>query len=94
MKTEGVALSFQHFPQDLANVNEWKIMFDPYIRKSLPAVFTRITMIVYNFIGQWSEMEGGITVCEDVWQRKCDSTGSSEDSRCISLTHRFPVDGL
>ena len=22
---------FQHFPQDLANVNEWKIMFDPSI---------------------------------------------------------------
>ena len=24
------ALGFQHFPRDLANVNEWKIMFDPY----------------------------------------------------------------
>ena len=23
-------LSFQHLPRDLANVNEWKIMFDPY----------------------------------------------------------------
>ena len=23
------ALGFQHFPRDLANVNEWKIMFDP-----------------------------------------------------------------
>ena len=22
---------FQHSPRDLANVNEWKIMFDPYI---------------------------------------------------------------
>ena len=22
---------FQHFPQDLANVNAWKTMFDPYI---------------------------------------------------------------
>ena len=26
---EGFALGFQHFPRDLANVNEWKIMFDP-----------------------------------------------------------------
>ena len=25
------ALGFQHFPWDLANVNEWKIMFDPSI---------------------------------------------------------------
>ena len=23
-------LGFQHLPQDLANVNEWKTMFDPY----------------------------------------------------------------
>ena len=24
------SLGFQHFPRDLANVNEWKIMFDRY----------------------------------------------------------------
>ena len=29
------ALGFQHFPRDLANVNEWKIMFDPSILISL-----------------------------------------------------------
>ena len=29
LKTEGEARGFQHFPRDLANVNEWKIMFDP-----------------------------------------------------------------
>ena len=33
LKTSGFALSFQHFPRDLVNVNEWKIMFDPYIQK-------------------------------------------------------------
>ena len=27
------ALGFQHFPRNLANVNEWKIMFDPSIVK-------------------------------------------------------------
>ena len=33
LKTEGedLALGFQHLPRGLANVNEWKIMFDPYI---------------------------------------------------------------
>ena len=31
LKTEGFALGFQHFPRDLASVNEWKIMFDPSI---------------------------------------------------------------
>ena len=25
----GLRLGFQHFPWDLANVNEWKSMFDP-----------------------------------------------------------------
>ena len=29
LKTSGFALGFQHFPWDLANVNEWKVMFDP-----------------------------------------------------------------
>ena len=29
LKTSGFALDFQHLPRDLANVNEWKIMFDP-----------------------------------------------------------------
>ena len=32
---EMFAFGFQHLPQDLANVNEWKIMFDPYIKLSL-----------------------------------------------------------
>ena len=31
LKTSGFALGFQHLPRDLANVNEWKTMFDPYI---------------------------------------------------------------
>ena len=32
LKTSGFALGFQHFHRDLANVNEWKIMFDPSIQ--------------------------------------------------------------
>ena len=31
LKTSGFALGFQPLPLHLANVNEWKIMFDPYI---------------------------------------------------------------
>ena len=30
LKTSGFAPGFQHFPRDLGNVNEWKIMFDPF----------------------------------------------------------------
>ena len=32
LKTSGFALDFQHFPRDLVNVNEWKIMFDLSIK--------------------------------------------------------------
>ena len=31
LKTVAFGLSFQHLPWDLANVNTWKPMFDPYI---------------------------------------------------------------
>ena len=31
LKTATFALGFQHLPRDLANVNAWKAMFDPYI---------------------------------------------------------------
>ena len=30
LKTSSFTLGFQHLSRDLANVNEWKIMFDPY----------------------------------------------------------------
>ena len=33
LKTSGFALGFQQLSRDLANVNEWKIMFDPYNEK-------------------------------------------------------------
>ena len=33
LKTSGFALGFQRFPRDLADVNEWKIMFDPSIER-------------------------------------------------------------
>ena len=40
LKTSGFALRFQHLPRDLANVNEWKIMFDPYsVIRRLQAYF-------------------------------------------------------
>ena len=36
LKTSGFALGYQHFPLDLANIIEWKIMFDPSIVHILP----------------------------------------------------------
>ena len=31
LKTAAFDLGFQNLPRDLANVNAWKTMFDPYI---------------------------------------------------------------
>ena len=31
LKTAASGLGFQHLPRDLANVNAWKTLFDPYI---------------------------------------------------------------
>ena len=33
MKTAAFGLGFQHLPRDLANVNAWKNMFDPYTER-------------------------------------------------------------
>ena len=30
LKTAASGLGFQHLPRDLANVNSWKTIFDPY----------------------------------------------------------------
>ena len=35
LKTSAYGLGFQHLPRDLANVNAWKTMFDPYIELRL-----------------------------------------------------------
>ena len=35
LKTSAFGLGFQHHPWDLANVNAWKTMFDPYIEKDV-----------------------------------------------------------
>ena len=48
LKTEGeAALGFQHFPRDLANVNEWKIMFDPSIITGI--YHKRTTIFTYRW---------------------------------------------
>ena len=35
LKTSAYGLGFQHLPRDLANVNAWNTMFDPYIVRYL-----------------------------------------------------------
>ena len=34
LKAAAFGLGFQHLPRDLANVNAWKTMFNPYIVRS------------------------------------------------------------
>ena len=45
VETSGFALGFQHFPRDLSNVNEWKIMFDPSI--ITPPLFLVVSIITH-----------------------------------------------
>ena len=44
VKTSGFALDFQHFPRDLADVNEWKVRFDPSSKRPSinPAIRTPV----------------------------------------------------
>ena len=39
LKTAASGLGIQHLPWDLANVNAWKTMFDPYITTELAKQF-------------------------------------------------------
>ena len=58
LKTSGFALGFQHLPRDLANVNEWKIMFDPYsgpyssTSGTMPPDLILSSLCVYEVKGQ------------------------------------------
>ena len=49
LKTEGEAQGFQHLPRDIATVNEWKIMFDPYINKCFGCTDSSIPKILQLF---------------------------------------------
>ena len=44
LKTAAFSLSFQHLPPDLANVNAWKNMFDPYIKYSPLKFFADLSL--------------------------------------------------
>ena len=53
LKTSEFALGFQHLYRDLANVNEWKIIFDPYNKYCVPSYKNRFMglkrKIIYSF---------------------------------------------
>ena len=44
LKTAAFGLGFQHLPRDLANVNAWKTMFDPYIE---PRKFSHLSLLMH-----------------------------------------------
>ena len=47
LKTSCFALGYQHFPRDLANVNKWKIKFDPFIvsMQLVEAILTKSNIV-------------------------------------------------
>ena len=46
LETEASGLGFQHLYRDLANVNTWKTMFDPYIERTHSRIFENKIMRV------------------------------------------------
>ena len=45
LKTAAFGLGFQHLPRDLANVNAWITMFDPYIQILQNILLLRLTSL-------------------------------------------------
>ena len=53
LKTAAFGLGFQHLPRDLANVNAWKTMFDPYIkRQDVESTFIRRCFNIVRALGE------------------------------------------
>ena len=50
LKTAASGLGFQHLPRDLANINAWKTMFDPYIEGDL------IYLVKFQPCCQWKQI--------------------------------------
>ena len=48
LKTSAYGLGFQHLPRDLANVNAWNTMFDPYINLILVQRFVPARIRFYE----------------------------------------------
>ena len=46
LKTAASGLGFQHLSWDLANVNAWKTMFDPYIDFPRPSLFALSQLLI------------------------------------------------
>ena len=53
LKTSAYGLGFQHLPRDLADVNAWKTMFDPYynsrVRKNY-FLSTHTVSYIFNYL--------------------------------------------
>ena len=60
LKTMAFGLSFQHLKRDLANVNAWKAMFDPYIDIFLICLQKHVNhqklLITQHICAGWSEI--------------------------------------
>ena len=51
LKTAASGLGFQHLPRDLANVNAWNTMFDPYnvkVKRQVSLVDPQLFNLIYE----------------------------------------------
>ena len=98
LKTMAFGLGFQHLPRDLANVNAWKTMFDPYTetvigdnKKALCNKVKHSQMLnsVSNEIYTCEPKSGRLTVWLSRWFRYFDISKTKMTSDSVTtLLHK------
>ena len=75
LKTAAFGLGFQHLPRDLANVNVWKTMFDPFNNSYYFYFIPLLTALAINGIVQISMYLQTLDGCSqdvDLWNHLVD----------------------
>ena len=62
LKTSAFGLGFQHLPRDLANVNAWKTMFDPYSKVPNTTHKEKKKMIMNEYLHKYKSNSSNLKV--------------------------------
>ena len=68
LKTSAYGLGFQHLSRDLANVNAWKTMFDPYRANVVPQIAESIQRRPINLksLDNWDCLWNELSLADDI----------------------------
>ena len=82
LKTAAFGLGFQHLPRDLANVNAWRTMFDPYIG----TYYFRIMLIG----GLYTSQLLAIGIClGTMWVNMCHAAIIKQDTLLSGMSGKY-----